>query len=431
MTARYRRSHQWFGEAQSLIPTASQTFSKSHLAYPDQVSPLFIESANGCRVLDPDGNEYIDLVSGLLAISLGYQDADIDAAVVKQMQRGVTFSLPHRLEYEAAERLVEHVPCAEQVRFGKNGTDVTSAAIRLARAYTGRERVAMCGYHGWQDWSIGTTSRDVGVPKSTAELTTLFSYNDLSSLENLFDQYPDKISAVVMEPMTFDFPDPGYLAAVKSLVAARGALLIFDEMITGFRFSMGGAQSYFGVTPDLATFGKGMANGYPLSALVGRKEIMALMDRIFYSGTFGGETLSLAAAKATIDKMARIGFQSVLAQQGNWLLEQSRALIDKIGLSEVLTFKGHPSWTLLQFHDHAAATASHLKSFFIEQCLLHGVLIQSSHNLSHAHTQDELSVLLRAYETVFQKIKDGLDQGTLAEQVQDRVITPIFNVRTG
>lgn len=431
MTARYRRSHQWFDEAQSLIPTASQTFSKSHLAYPDKVSPLFIESASGCRVLDPDGNEYIDLVSGLLAISLGYQDADVDAAVVKQMQRGITFSLPHRLEYEVAERLVEHVPCAEQVRFGKNGTDVTSAAIRLARAYTGRERVAMCGYHGWQDWSIGTTSRDLGVPKSTAELTTLFSYNDLSSLENLFDQYPDQIAAVVMEPMTFDWPDQGYLAAVKSLVDSRGALLIFDEMITGFRFSMGGAQSYFGVTPDLATFGKGMANGHPLSALVGRKEIMALMDRIFYSGTFGGETLSLAAAKATIDKMARLNFQSALAQKGDWLLEQSRILIDKCGLNGLLTFKGHPSWILLQFHDHAAATASHLKSFFIEQCLLHGVLIQSSHNLSHAHTQDELSALLRAYETVFHKIKDSLDQGTLAEHVQDRVITPIFNVRTG
>jgi glutamate-1-semialdehyde 2,1-aminomutase len=210
----------------------------------------------------------------------------------------VIFSLPHPIEAEVAELICEMVPCAEMVRFGKNGSDATSGAIRLARAFTGRDRVAVCGYHGWQDWYIGSTARHRGVPKATRDLTHTFAYNDLTSLDALLDAHAGEFAAVILEPMNVTDPAPGFLEGVKQRAHRHGAVLVFDETITGFRYANGGAQQLFGVTPDLATFGKGLANGYPVSAVAGRREIMKLMEEIFFSFTFGGEALSLAAARA-------------------------------------------------------------------------------------------------------------------------------------
>ena len=265
MSERYAQSEALLARAEQVIPLGSQTFSKSRIAYPHGVSPFFIERGQGCQVWDVDGNQYLDFVSSLLCVTLGYADADVNSAVSRQLADGVIFSLPHKLETEVAEQLVELIPCAEQVRFGKNGSDATAAAIRLARAVTGREHVAVCGYHGWQDWYIGSTTRDLGVPAAVKALTHSFSYNNLASLEALFSQYP--LAAVILEPMNLNWPEPGFLEGIRALCDRHGAVLIFDEIITGFRFAIGGAQQLFGVTPDLACFGKGMANGLPISAL--------------------------------------------------------------------------------------------------------------------------------------------------------------------
>ena len=235
----------------------------------------------------------------------GYRDPDVDLAIRRQLTRGISFSLPTTLEMELAERLVKHIPCAEMVRFGKNGTDATSAAVRLARAATKRDRLILLGYHGWQDWYIGATTRNLGVPACVSALSHLAPYGDLEAIEDLFARHPGEFAAVMLEPMNTVEPAPGYLKGLKDLVHRHGALLIFDEIITGFRWSIGGAQARYGVTPDLACFGKAMGNGMPISAVVGRADIMRLMEDIFYSGTFGGETLSLAAAIATIDKIDR------------------------------------------------------------------------------------------------------------------------------
>lgn len=291
MSQRYQQSEALLERALRTIPLGSQTFSKSRTQYPFGVSPYFIERGRGSHVWDVDGNEYVDMISGLCALTLGYCDPDVDAAVKAQLEDGIIFSLPHRLEMEVAEQLVSMVPCAEMVRFGKNGSDATAGAVRVARAFTGRDHVAVCGYHGWQDWYIGTTARNRGVPQATRDLSHTWAYNNIESLDAIFKAHPGQVAAVILEPMNVVEPAPGFLQAVKELTHKHGALLVFDETITGFRYANGGAQQLFGVTPDLATFGKGLANGYPVSAVAGRADVMQLMEEIFFSFTFGGETL--------------------------------------------------------------------------------------------------------------------------------------------
>ena len=313
---------------------------------------------------DVDGNEYVDLVSALLPNVLGYRDTDVDLAIRRQLTRGISFSLPTILETELAERLVKHIPCAEMVRFGKNGTDATSAAVRLARAVTKRDRLILLGYHGWQDWYIGATTRNLGVPASVSALSHLAPYGDLQAIEDLFVRYPGEFAAVMLEPMNTVEPAPGYLKGLKELVHRHGALLIFDEIITGFRWAIGGAQARYGVTPDLACFGKAMGNGMPISAVVGRADIMRVMEDIFYSGTFGGETLSLAAAIATIDKIDRDGVIDRLWATGAELMTQAIARIAAVGLSEVVGLVGAAPWAILTFKDHINASKEAIKTLF-------------------------------------------------------------------
>lgn len=212
---------------------------------------------------------------------MGYGDSRINEAVRKQLRLGTILSLPGKLEAEVSELIVELVPSAEMVRFGKNGSDATSAAIRLARAFTKRDHIVVCGYHGWQDWYIGSTTRDKGVPNAVSSLTHKFEYNNIESLASVFTTYKNRVAAVIMEPMNSTYPNPGFLEEVLRLTHQAGALLIFDETITGFRFAKGGAQELFGITPDLSTFGKGMANGFPLSAVVGRRDVMLEMEEVF------------------------------------------------------------------------------------------------------------------------------------------------------
>ena len=254
----FKCSQQLLERAERVIPLASQTFSKSRIQFPPGASPLFLTHGDGGRVYDVDGNEYVDLVNALLPNVLGYRDPDVDLAIRRQLTRGISFSLPTTLETDLAERLVAYVPCAEMVRFGKNGTDATSAAVRLARAATRRDRLILIGYHGWQDWYIGATSRNLGAPPAVSALSHFVPYGDLAAIDAVFGQYPGDIAAIILEPMNVVAPPPGYLQGVVDIAHRNGALVIFDEIVTGFRWSLGGAQAYFGVVPDLACFGKAM-----------------------------------------------------------------------------------------------------------------------------------------------------------------------------
>ncbi|MBU2869963.1 aminotransferase class III-fold pyridoxal phosphate-dependent enzyme [Colwellia sp. E2M01] len=429
MTKSYQASNQWLERAQKTIPLGSQTFSKSHIAYPKGVSPLFIKRGLGCQVWDADDNQYTDFVSGLLSVSLGYCEPSVDDAVIEQIKSGVTFSLPHQLEMEVAEKLVELIPCAEMVRFGKNGSDATSAAIRLARAYTHKEHIAVCGYHGWQDWYIGSTTRDLGVPESTKQLTHTFTYNDLASLERLFTEHPDKIAAVIMEPMNTTYPEPGFLEGAKAICHHHGALFIFDETITGFRFDLGGAQALFDVTPDLATFGKGMANGYPISAVVGRKDIMMLMEDIFFSGTFAGETLSLVATKSVLAELQNKPILEHIHSMGQLLIDGLDSLIEQYQAHDWLSVCGHASWSFFMIKDKGDYSAIELKSLFLQNMLENGILINASHNLNYAHKKQDIENLLRIYEQTIKLLIETIEQKSFAMVFHGKLLEPVFRVR--
>lgn len=424
----FTASEAMLDRAEKVIPLGSQTFSKSRTQFPVGTSPLYLERGDGCRVWDVDGNEYVDFISSLCAVTLGYQDPDVTAAVREQLDSGVILSLPHRLETEVAELICEMVPCAEKVRFGKNGSDATSGAVRIARAFTGRDHVAVCGYHGWQDWYIGSTMRNRGVPQATRELTHGFMYNDLASLEALFETHKGEFAAVVMEPMNVEWPAEGFLQGVREICTREGVVLVFDETITGFRYANGGAQEYFGVTPDLATFGKGLANGFPISAIAGRSDIMRLMEEVFFSFTFGGEMLSLAAAKATMEKLRREPVLETIAKHGTMLLNNLPGRIATHDLSAVLDIKGHPSWTFLTIQDQPNADAWAIKTLFMQEMHQRGVLSFGTHNLSFAHGSGEIELLLEAYDSFLATLRGAL-AGDFSAALRTAPLVPLFKVR--
>jgi len=426
---RYKLSRQMLERALKTIPLGSQTFSKSKTAYPEGVSPHFIKRGEGSHVWDVDDNEYIDFVNGLASITLGYNDSDVMEAVKEQLEEGTIFSLPHEIEIKVAEKIVEMVPCAELVRFGKNGSDATAGAIRLARANTNRDHVAVCGYHGWQDWYIGSTSRNLGVPSSVRDLTHSFTYNDLDSLGQLFDKCPDQIAAVIIEPMNSTEPNNGFLEGAKELTLKNGAILIFDETITGFRYANGGAQEYFGVIPDIAIFGKGMANGYPVSAVTGRAEIMKLMEEVFFSFTFGGETLSLAAALATMTKLQQEQVVKTLWEQGGKIKKGVNSLIKKHNLENVLSITGKDCWSFLIFKDTDVYLQWELKTLFLQEVFARGVLTLGTHNMSYAHSDEDITRLLNVYNEVFELLKEIIEKNVMDKWLKTEPLVPLFKIR--
>lgn len=429
MSERYAVSEKLLERALTTIPVGSQTFSKSKTQLAHGVSPYFVDHASGSRLWDVDGNEYVDFGNALASVMLGYCDPDVDNAVLAQLKNGVSFSLPHRLEMEVAELIVELIPSAEMVRFGKNGTDATSAAVRLARAYTGREHILVCGYHGWQDWYIGTTARDLGVPQGVKKLTHAFQYNDLASLKRLFNEFPNSVAAVMMEPMNLQWPEADFLQQVKDLTHQYGSILVFDETVTGCRYSKGGAQEQFGVLPDLTTLGKGIGNGHPLSVICGRQDIMMLMEEIFFSGTFGGETLSLAAAKVVLTKIRDTDVVERLNLNGGKVLQGVKDLIETHGVSNILGIGGHPSWSILTITDASAYTSWEIKTLFLQEVFKRGIFTIGTHNMSYAHDDTDITQLLNCYEEILPLIRKAVETESLFEMLEAEPLKPLFKVR--
>lgn len=428
----FRQSQALLKKTLKTVPLASQTFSKSIVSLPEGVSPYFAEKANGCTLTDIDGNHYTDFINALLCISLGYCDLDVDNAVIEQVKQGSIYSLPHRLEGEVAELLVELIPCAEQVRFGKNGSDATSAAIRLARAHTGHDHIAVCGYHGWQDWYIGSTTRDLGVPEATKTLTHPFAYNDIASLEAIITKQNlagQPLAAIILEPMNLYYPEDDFLPKIRELCDKHQIVMIFDETITGFRFDIGGAQQLFNVTPDLATFGKGMANGYPISAIVGKQHMMKHMKDIFFSGTFGGDTIALSAAKATINKMKHQNVLTHIHNLGQLLLDGLNDIINTHNLSDYFSTAGHPSWAFLMPKDGKNHDVWTIKTYLMQELIAHGFLSNGSHNLSFAHQASDISALLKVYKKLLPKIKSLDESKQLKDALNCPVMQSVFKVR--
>jgi glutamate-1-semialdehyde 2,1-aminomutase/spore coat polysaccharide biosynthesis protein SpsF len=426
----YAESQRLLERAERSIPLGSQTFSKSRIQFPASASPMFLTHGSGGRCWDVDGNEYVDLINSLMPNVLGYRDPDVDEAIRQQLDQGITFSLASPLEAEVAETLCRHIPCAEMVRFGKNGTDATSGAVRLARAYTGRDRLLMCGYHGWQDWYIGATTRNRGVPAAVSELSRVVPYNNLDAVDRAFRDRPGEIAALILEPAGVNTPEGNFLAELKQLVHRHGALLVFDEIVTGLRWGIGGAQERYGVTPDLAAFGKALGNGMPIAAVVGRAEVMHLMEEIFFSSTFGGETLSLAATRAVLAKFEREPVVDKLWRNGQTLMDAARERIAACGLQGQISLIGSAPWAVLAYKDHESASAAAIKTLLLREMLSCGVLINASHNVCYAHDENDLHRVLGAYEHSLAVVREALDSGDLMRRIGNQTIQPVFQVRS-
>jgi glutamate-1-semialdehyde 2,1-aminomutase/spore coat polysaccharide biosynthesis protein SpsF len=409
-----------------LIPGCSQTFSKGPTQFVQGVAPVFLEKGKGSHVWDVDGNEYIDYAMALGPIILGHNYPAVTEAVKEILEKGTTFTLPHRLEGELAEILCEIIPCAEMVRFGKNGSDATSGAVRVARAYTGRDKIACCGYHGWQDWYIATTTRNKGIPEEVKKLTLTFEYNKIETLEKIFEENKDQIACVIMEPVGVVEPKDNFLQKVEELTHKNGAILIFDEVVTGFRFSLGGAQEYFNVIPDLACFGKAMANGYPISAIVGKKEIMKLFEEVFFSFTFGGEIVSIAAAIATIKELKEKRVIEYIWGQGRKLKDGYNLFVRELGLEKYTQCIGYPPRTVITFKDEDGNEDLLLKSLFQQECIKRGILFTEAHNICFSHTNKDIDYTLRVYRTVLEIIKDAIEKNKVRGLLEGEPVEPVF-----
>ncbi len=421
----FNKSMALLQRARRVIPGASQTLSKSPQMFPEEAYPVFLERGRGCRVWDVDGNEYVDYILGLASITLGYDYPSVTEAVRRQAGQGSILSLPHPLEVEVSERLTEIVPCAEMVRFFKTGSEANAAAIRVARAATGREVIlySSSSYHGWHDWYAITTPRTKGVPKEFARLVVPFDYNDLPSLERALDEHYGKVAAVIMEATFVDKPASGFLEGVKALAHRHGAILIFDEIVTGLRWARGGAQEYFKVVPDLATFGKGMANGLPLAAVVGHAEIMRQFeeDDVFVSGTFGGDTLALAAALATIEEYRRQPVIERLWSVGQRFQERFRAAVERTGVpAECVGYPVHPKIIFRHERDEMD-----LMQLFLEETASRGVLLHfAGFNTSFSHGDSEVDQTMEVCEEALRVVGGALAAGKIAELLKGKPIKP-------
>lgn len=428
MDKKYAKSEALLARARKVTPLGSQTYSKSIRYFCEGAAPAFLERGQGSHVWDVDGNEFVDFMCALGPVTVGYADPQVNAAVIAQLQKGVSFSLATELEVELAETLTRIVPCAEMVRFVKNGSDATSSAIRLARAFTGRELVAVCGYHGMQDWYIGSTVNKRGVPASVCSLTKVFDYNDLSSLQQLFAAYPGQFAAVILEPIQSDGPNDGYLAELQALVKSAGALLIFDEVVSGFRYALGGASEIFKVTPDLAAFGKGMGNGLPISAVAGRAEVMELIGTqgVFISTTFGGEALSLAGALAALKILAQPGSYEKIWRLGTRLLDGLRAGIVEHGVGETVKISGLAPHCGVSFEGKGSLDYLDIQSLYQQKMIEGGILTIGINNISLAHTEMDIDQFLVAANKAFVDIRNAMENDSLQGLLLAGKVNPIF-----
>ena len=391
-----KNSNKVFKETSKIIPLSSQTFSKSHLFYDKKYFPLFAFKGSGQYLIDLDKNKYLDFVSALGAVSIGYSNKYINKKICQTIKKGIIFSLSHPLELKVAKLLKKIIPSAEMVRFGKNGTDVNSAAIRLARYITGRNKIAVCGYHGWQDWYIGSTSMNAGIPKKIIEDTKRFEFNNIDSLEKLFKK--NKYAAVIIEPLSSELPSNNFLSKIRKLCNKNKTILIFDEICTGFRVDIKGAQGIYKVLPDLTTLGKAMANGFPISALVGKKKYMKFMDKIFYSGTFAGEIVSLSASYETIKFMIKNKSINKNIENGLYFKDKFNSIIKKYKLENYISLSGHPSWLFLKITNVNDDLKKKIKGIIMQQLIYNKVLFIGSFNINYSHTKNDIDYLLKIIE---------------------------------
>lgn len=419
--------------AHELIPGGCHTYAKGDDQFPEQAPP-FIARGNGCHVWDLDGREFVEYGMGLRAVTLGHAFAPVVEAVTRQLSCGTNFTRPAPIEVECAEQLLALVPTAEMVKFCKDGSHAVDGAVRLARACTGRDMVAICGDHPFfstSDWFIGTTEMNAGIPQATRRLVVTFKYNDLASLEAMFAQHPGQIACVVMEAARTEEPVLGYLEAVKRITHANGALLVFDEMITGFRWHVSGAQHEYGVTPDLSTFGKALANGFSVSALTGRQEIMQLGgsdhdgERVFLlSTTHGAEAHQLASALATMRFYRDNPVVETLYARGAQLRQGLERAVEDNGLVGYVEVVGRDCNLLFGTRDADKQPSQPFRTLFMQEMVKRGV-IAPSFVVSYSHSEADIDGTLQVINEALKVYRKALEEG-VNKYLHCRPVKPVF-----
>lgn len=419
-------------KAHRLIPGGAHTYAKGDDQYP-QEAPGFIVRGKGCHVWDMDGNEFIEYGMGLRAVSLGHAFEPVVQAAYRQMQLGANFTRPAKIEVDLAEAFLSIIDGADMVKFSKNGSDATTAGVKLARAYTGRDLIAICSDHpffSFDDWFIGTTELNAGIPDAITRMTLKFRYNDLQGLRDLFAQHPGQIACVVMEPETTVFPDANYLQQVKDLCDEQGAVLFFDETITGFRWHLGGAQKLYGVVPHLSVFGKAMGNGFAIAALAGRREIMQLgglghdQPRVFLlSTTHGAETHALAASLETLRIFAEQNVVEFLWRQGERLRKLVSRSIAENRLEGFFELLGRPCNLVFTTCDQEHHRSQAFRTLFLQELIRRGVL-GPSFVVSFSHSDADIDRTAEAVHGALVIYRKALDEG-IEKYLQGRPVQPV------
>jgi glutamate-1-semialdehyde 2,1-aminomutase len=419
--------------AHSLIPGGAHTYAKGDDQYPVS-APGFLQRGDGCHVWDVDGNEFIEYGMGLRAVTLGHAYPPIVEAAYRQMLLGDNYTRPATIELDCAEEFLRLIEGAEMVKFAKNGSDATSAAVRLARAYTGRDLIARCAdqpFFSVDDWFIGTTPMSAGIPKVVQDLTLQFRYNDIDSLRLLFEENPGEIACVILEAATAVEPKADFLHSVQTLCRSEGVVFILDEMITGFRWHSGGAQKVYGISPDLMTFGKGMGNGFSVSALAGKKEFMELgglhhdRERVFLlSTTHGAENHSLAAAIQTMQIYRRDNVIEFFYQQGERLRTGVDRVIETLGLGDHFQLLGRPSNLVYATRDQSKQPSQAFRALFLQEMIQRGVIAPSL-VVSFSHTDADIDRTIEAIGESLQVYRRALEDG-VEHFLLGRPVKPVF-----
>lgn len=420
----------------SIIPGGSHTYAKGDDQFPEFFSPYMVRG-EGCRVWDADGNEFLELSMGLRAVTLGHAYQSVVEAACAAYRIGSNFGRPSVLELKCAEKLLEMIPNGEMVKFGKNGSDVTNAAVKLSRAYTGRDLVAICSSHPFfsiDDWFIGTTPMNAGIPAAVRELTVEFRYNDIQSLESLFEKYPGQIACIILEAEKDVPPKDEFLHRAKAICHQHGAIFILDEMITGFRWHNGGAQSYHGLVPDLSTFGKALGNGFSIAALVGKRELMRLggldhdAERVFLlSLTNGAESGPLAAGLKTMQIYQQEPVIDFLWQQGARLGDAVKRSIAEHKLEGFVEVLGQPCCLIYATRDQEKNPSQPFRTLFLQETMRRGLLAPSL-IVSYSHQDADIDQAAEIIHEALYVYRKALDEG-IDKYLEGRPVRPVWRSR--
>ena len=401
MKHNFEQSNNFKNNARKIIPHQTGTFSRAASSYVEGVFPTYITSGKGSHFTDVDGNEFIDYLMGLGPITLGYSYPAVNEAIIEQVKQGILFSLPHKIEYEVSELISSVIPHAEMVKFEKTGSNAVTASVRAARAFTKKDKIAYCGTGGvWHDWQAAMVSRDGGVPKFNDELIKIFDYNDSDGLEQIFEDNPNQIAAIVIEPVKFEKPNNDFLNKVRKIANQNDALLILDEIVTGFRFDLKGGQKFFNIKGDLVCFGKGMSNGLPLSAITGPEEFMKIFDNLWVSSTNNSESLSLAGTKAVINEMEEKKTIDYCWDIGQKLFEGWNKIAEQNNINAKMT--GYPIRIDLKCFDTSGSESLSMKSFILQEMIKQNIFMSvlGATYICYSHSKQDIENTLQSFENV-------------------------------